>query len=165
MDESEWSQFSGIGEPWNKHTNAAASVDRQLLNQFPRYEEPYQEQKFWVNHGGYQTLNFIPSIATMLFGLMAGQLLMSNRLDKMKVKWLLQAGLICFVISMLLDTSIWPVNIAMGVASGHRLSNGSGLRAGPFSAPAGPSGSWRYSTGLSTSKVIKSGPSPLWWSA
>ncbi|MEQ8854115.1 DUF5009 domain-containing protein [Gimesia sp.] len=111
LDESEWTQFSGFGEPWNKHTNAAASVDRRLLNQFPRYEEPYQGQKFWVNHGGYQTLNFIPSIATMLFGLMAGQLLMSNRLDKMKVKWLLQAGLICFVISMLLDTSIWPVNI------------------------------------------------------
>ncbi|QDT26665.1 hypothetical protein Enr10x_19750 [Gimesia panareensis] len=110
-DEAEWSQFSGFGEPWNKHTNAAAAVDRQFLNQFPRYEEPYEGQKFWVNGGGYQTLNFIPSIATMLFGLMAGQLLMSNRLEKMKVKWLLQAGLICFVVSMLLDTSIWPVNI------------------------------------------------------
>jgi len=110
-DATEWTQFSGIGSAWNKHTNAAAAIDRQFLNQFPRYEEPFREQKFWVNSGGYQTLNFIPSIATMLFGLMAGQLLISNRLEKMKVKWLLQAGLICFVISMLLDTSIWPFSI------------------------------------------------------
>ncbi|MFH1302665.1 MAG: DUF5009 domain-containing protein [Planctomycetota bacterium] len=109
QDAAEWSQFSGIGSAWNKHTNAAAAVDRQLLNRFPRYEEPFLGQKFWVNSGGYQTLNFIPSIATMLFGLMAGTLLISNRLEKMKVKWLLQAGLICFVVSMVLDTSIWPV--------------------------------------------------------
>ena len=114
-DEAEWSQFSGIGSAWNKHTNAAAAVDRQLLNMFPRYDnpkdDPDQGDTFWVNNGGYQTLNFIPSIATMLFGLMAGQLLISNRGENMKVKWLLQAGLICFGVSMLLDTSIWPVNI------------------------------------------------------
>ncbi|WP_339727898.1 DUF5009 domain-containing protein [uncultured Gimesia sp.] len=114
-DEAEWSQFEGVGSAWNKHTNAAAAVDRQFLNQFPRYDDPNddpdQGDTFWVNNGGYQTLNFIPSIATMLFGLMAGQLLISNRIEKMKVKWLLQAGLVCFVISMLLDTSIWPVTM------------------------------------------------------
>lgn len=110
-DATEWSQFSGIGSAWNKHTNAAAAVDRQFLNQFPRYEKPFREQKFWVNLGGYQTLNFIPSIATMLFGLMAGQLLISQRGENMKVKWLLQAGVICFGFAMVLDTSIWPVSI------------------------------------------------------
>ncbi|WP_298864936.1 DUF5009 domain-containing protein [uncultured Gimesia sp.] len=111
-DAAEWSQFTGMASAWNKHTNAAAAIDREWLNQLPRYEEPFRDQKFWVNAGGYQTLNFIPSIATMLFGLMAGQLLISPRKEIDKVKWLLKAGLICFVISMLLDTSIWPFNIA-----------------------------------------------------
>lgn len=109
--ELEWSQFSGYGSHWNKHVNAAADVDRKLLNRFPRDGEPIQGQKFWVNEGGYQTLNFIPSIATMLLGLMAGTVLRSSQSDGEKVKWLLKAGAICFGVSMALDTSIWPVEI------------------------------------------------------
>ncbi len=34
--ETEWTQFTGIAKPWNKHVNAAAAVDRKLLNMFPR---------------------------------------------------------------------------------------------------------------------------------
>lgn len=109
--EAEWSQFSGFGSHWNKHINAAAEVDRKLLNRLPREGEPFRDQKFWVNEGGYQTLNFIPSIATMLLGLMAGTVLRSTQPDGQKVKWLLKAGAICFGISMALDTSIWPIAI------------------------------------------------------
>ncbi len=109
--EAEWSQFSGFGSHWNKHVNAAAEVDRKLLNRLPREGEPFRDQKFWVNEGGYQTLNFIPSIATMLLGLMAGTVLRSAQPDGQKVKWLLKAGAICFGVSMALDTSIWPIAI------------------------------------------------------
>jgi heparan-alpha-glucosaminide N-acetyltransferase len=109
--EAEWSQFSGFGSHWNKHVNAAAEVDRKLLNRLPREGEPFRGHKFWVNEGGYQTLNFIPSIATMLLGLMAGTVLRSSRTDGEKVKWLLKAGAICLGVSMALDTSIWPVAI------------------------------------------------------
>src|SRR5579863_390882 len=70
-----WNQFTGLAAHWNKHTNAAAEADRTFLNYFPRPEEPWNGKKFWINDGGYQTLNFIPSMATMIFGLMAGQLL------------------------------------------------------------------------------------------
>jgi predicted acyltransferase len=109
--ELEWSQFSGFGAHWNKHVNAAAEVDRKLLNLFPREGDAFRGQKFWVNEGGYQTLNFIPSLATMLFGLMAGTVLRSSDRDGEKVKWLLKAGAICFATSMALDTSIWPMAI------------------------------------------------------
>jgi heparan-alpha-glucosaminide N-acetyltransferase len=78
----DWNQFTdaglrpkGLAEHWNKHTNAAAAADRVFLNLFPRPSEPWEGQKFWINSGGYQTLNFIPSIVTMLFGVMAGQML------------------------------------------------------------------------------------------
>ena len=109
--EMEWSQFSGFGSHWNKHVNAAAGLDRKLLNVFPSEKEPFNGKKFWVNDGGYQTLNFIPSLATMLLGLMAGTVLRSSQPDGEKVKWLLKAGAICFGVSMALDTSIWPVAI------------------------------------------------------
>ena len=107
----EWSQFPGFGSHWNKHVNAAAALDRKLLNVFPSEKEPFQGKKFWVNDGGYQTLNFIPSLATMLFGLMAGTVLRSSQPDGEKFKWLLKAGAICFGVSMALDTSIWPIAI------------------------------------------------------
>jgi len=108
-----WEADSLAGR-WNKHTNFAAAADRWLLNQLPRQEEPWSPdgkpenaRRFWVNEGGYQTLNFIPSMATMLFGVMAGQLLLSGR--RRKVMILLAAGAACFVVAMSLDTTIWPV--------------------------------------------------------
>ena len=105
LDAREWTQFQGLAAHWNKHTNAAAQVDRELLNQFPRHEP---SNVYWFNKGGYQTLNFIPSLATMIFGLMAGVVLRSGRDDGQRLKWLFKAGLVCFVVSMAADTTIWP---------------------------------------------------------
>ena len=45
----------------------------------------------------------------MIFGLMAGQLLFSERTANQKLSRLLLGGLLCFAISMGLDTSIWPI--------------------------------------------------------
>ena len=103
--------WTGFAAHWNKHVNAAAEVDRKFLNRLPSEKEPFRGQKFWVNDGGYQTLNCIPSLATMLLGLMAGTVLRSSQLDRDKLKWLFLAGLTCFCVSMPLDTSIWPVSI------------------------------------------------------
>lgn len=108
LDEAEYSQFNGWAAHWNKHTNAAAQLDRTVLNWFPRLEPDWNGRKFVVNNGGYQTLNFIPSLATMIFGLMAGLVLKSDRTDGERLKWLFKAGLLCFVISMGCDTTIWP---------------------------------------------------------
>lgn len=112
--------MEGVAGHFNKHTNAAAAFDRWLLNRFPREEPEWEGAKFWINEGGYQTLNFIPSIATMLFGLMAGQVLRSTRTPLQILRWLLVAGLLCFLVSMTIDTSTWPTSV-QAVISGWSL--------------------------------------------
>ena len=108
QDAAEWSQFQNWAAHWNKHTNAAAQSDRWFLNLFPQQEEPWRERSFWANRGGYQTLNFIPSLATMIFGLMAGTVLSSTMDDGQRLKWLLKAGLVCFIVALLADSTLWP---------------------------------------------------------
>jgi len=108
LDEKEISQFTGLAAHWNKHTNAAAAVDRVLLNWFPRNEEPWRGQSFWINRGGYQTLNFVPSIVTMLFGVLAGRLLRSEWTPRRKLEVLCYAAFGCFLVALAVDTNIWP---------------------------------------------------------
>jgi heparan-alpha-glucosaminide N-acetyltransferase len=86
--------LSGFAAHWNKNTNVAAAFDVWFLNLFPR------STPFVFNSGGYQTLNFIPSLATMIFGLMAGELLRSKRGEFMKFLWLALAGLAGLAIGM-----------------------------------------------------------------
>ncbi len=65
---AEWPHWEyGFAAHWNKNTNLAANVEHWLLNKFPRAEE------FGFNGGGYATLSFIPTLATMLLGLVAGR--------------------------------------------------------------------------------------------
>ena len=58
---------TGFAAHWDKNTNLAARVDQWFLNLFPR------ERPFVYNGGGYLTLNFVPSLATMIFGLLAAR--------------------------------------------------------------------------------------------
>jgi len=95
---------------WNKHTNAAAGFDREWLNKPPRFEDEFRGKKFWVNTGGYTTLNFIPSIATMIFGLMAGQLLIGPLTNQRKCRLLFASGFLLLVAGLFMDTHIWPIN-------------------------------------------------------
>lgn len=104
-------EFDGIAAHWNKHMNAAAAADRQFLNYFPSEKPEWNGKKFWVNDGGYQTLNFVPSMATILLGLMAGGLLRGAGDASRKLKQLFIAGGICFVLGMACDPNIWPVSI------------------------------------------------------
>jgi heparan-alpha-glucosaminide N-acetyltransferase len=94
--------FTGLAAHWNKNTNFAADFDRWFLNLFPR------EKPFEFNGGGYQTLNFVPSMATMIFGVMAGEWLRSNREPKKKLVRLLAAGAACLLLGMAVDQNIWP---------------------------------------------------------
>jgi heparan-alpha-glucosaminide N-acetyltransferase len=80
--------FSGFAAHWNKNTNAAHAFDVWFLNLFPR------EQPFAFNEGGYQTLNFIPTLATMILGAIAADVLRSDSTPLEKVKWLAMAGAI-----------------------------------------------------------------------
>ena len=84
---SDWSRLSGFAAHWEKNVNVAAAFDQRFLNLFPR------DQLFLFNSGGYQTLNFIPSLTTMIFGLLTGQLLRSKLSLKQKLTRLFSFGL------------------------------------------------------------------------
>ena len=77
---------TGFAAHWDKNTNLAARVDQWFLNLFPG------ERPFVYNGGGYLTLNFVPSLATMIFGLLAGGVLRSARAGAEKVRVLLAWG-------------------------------------------------------------------------
>ncbi len=81
-----WPHLSGLAAHWDKNTNFAAAADQWLLNLLPH------DKPFVFNRGGYQTLNFVPSIATMTFGLLAGGLLKSGRSIPRKLGWLILLG-------------------------------------------------------------------------
>jgi len=68
----DWPLLTGFAAHWQKWANPAALFDVWFLNLFPR------DTPFLVNPGGYQTLNFIPSLATMTFGLMTGEAIRRN---------------------------------------------------------------------------------------
>lgn len=79
-------QLHGFAAHWNKNTNPASAFDRWFLNLFPR-ESPFEYER-----GGYSTLNFVPTLATMILGLIAGEVLRSPRTSRGKVAWLSVAG-------------------------------------------------------------------------
>ncbi len=58
--------LTGFAAHWNKNTNPAWAFDVWFLNLFPRPEV------FTAHPGGYVTLSFIPTLATMTLGLLAG---------------------------------------------------------------------------------------------
>jgi predicted acyltransferase len=78
--------LSGFAAHWQKNDNVAAAFDQWFLNLFPRE----------VQHAGYEngltTLNFVPSIGTMILGLGAGDVLSSGRSHLQKVRALLVTG-------------------------------------------------------------------------
>lgn len=100
--------FTGYAAHWNKNTNFAHWFDAEafgvgFLNLFPRPE------KFLYNGGGYQTLNFIPSMATMLMGVMTGEMLRRGDFSSgRKLRTMVLAGLFCLSLGMALDGTIWP---------------------------------------------------------
>ncbi len=80
--------LSGFAAHWNKNSNLAWAFDNWFLNLFPRHET------FVCNPGGYATLSFIPTLGTMMLGLIAGGVIRSQRAPWAKVKWLAAAGVI-----------------------------------------------------------------------
>jgi predicted acyltransferase len=96
-------RYFGAPIHWNKNANFAADVDVLFLSLFP---DPRPIHKRLAE--GYTTLNFIPSIATMILGLMAGELLRRKYRDGVKFWILVGAGLLCLLIGLGIDHYIWP---------------------------------------------------------
>lgn len=91
--------FTGVEAHWNKNVNPAHAFDVWFLNLFPR------ESVFLYNGGGYQTLSFIPSLATMIFGLLVGEWLKTDNSRFTKLCGLLVIGGLLVAIGVVLDGS------------------------------------------------------------
>ncbi|MGQ0636633.1 MAG: acyltransferase family protein [Planctomycetaceae bacterium] len=89
--------YSGFAAHWNKNSNLAWKFDTWFLNLFPR-EEP-----FTANNGGYSTLSFIPTLATMVLGSVAGGWLRLDTTKPRKVLILLAAAAVCLASGYALD--------------------------------------------------------------
>ncbi len=59
--------YPGLAAHWNKNANLGLAFDQWFLNLFPR------TRPFVFNGGGYLTLSFIPTLGTMILGLVAGR--------------------------------------------------------------------------------------------
>lgn len=104
MKDSAHGVLPGFAGHWNIHTNAAAAFDRWWLNLLP------QAQPYHHTNGGYQTLNCIPALATMLGGALTGGFLMNSRkTDKGRCVTLLVTGILLVVAGTALDLKILPV--------------------------------------------------------
>ncbi len=95
--------LSGFFAHWTMGTNAAGQIDHWFLGHFPYSDSiPF-------NKGGYATLNFIPSMGTAIFGLMAGEWLRSRRSRWQTLGGLVLAGLIFLGLGWLLGETVCPL--------------------------------------------------------
>jgi predicted acyltransferase len=76
-----------FSDHWHKNTHAAWRFDQWFLNLFPR------PQPFRANEGGYSTLSFIPTLATMILGLRAGNILRDRHQPTAKIRRFILFGL------------------------------------------------------------------------
>ena len=83
-----WSHnYTGFLSHWNKNSNLSWAFDVWFLNLFPR------EHPFAFNEGGWSTLSFIPTLGTMILGLLAGEWLKGKRSKEQKLQGLVLAGI------------------------------------------------------------------------
>ena len=95
--------YSGFAAHWNKNSNLGNAFDQWFLNLFPR------TSPFVANGGGYLTLSFIPTLGTMILGLVAGRWLRASA-PRIPMLRLLAAGAIGMASGLLLHfTGICPV--------------------------------------------------------
>jgi predicted acyltransferase len=102
--------FEGQFRPWSKNGNWAHEMDVKFLNKFPRKEdENGQPMPFNFNSGGYQTLNFLPSIATMILGVICGQILQRPVSPWKRVGLLFGLAALCYVLSLAAGAYAVPI--------------------------------------------------------
>ncbi|MBS1840654.1 MAG: DUF5009 domain-containing protein [Acidobacteria bacterium] len=95
--------YHGLMAHWNKNANLGNVFDQWFLNLFPR------KKPFVFNDGGYLTLSFIPTLGTMILGLVAGRWLRAAA-PKIPFRNLLLAGGAGVVLGLLLHfAGICPI--------------------------------------------------------
>lgn len=81
----------------------ASFIDRALLGE----AHLWKQAKTWDPEG---LLSTVPAVATQLFGVLAGQWLLSRREPGEKAMWFMVSGLACLWIGQVLDAWLMPIN-------------------------------------------------------
>ncbi len=86
--------YTGFAAHWNKNSNLGTAVDAAIL------QEDVRKQ---LMNGGYATLNFIPTLGTMILGLIAGGWLKRDQPKSKKLLWFAIVGACLLAAGFLLD--------------------------------------------------------------
>ncbi|TYR33861.1 DUF5009 domain-containing protein [Sphingobacterium phlebotomi] len=84
-------QFPGFDQPFTEHHNFGAYMDTVLMGK--------------INSDGWVAINFIPTAAHTIWGVVAGKLLVSPLANRQKMKYLIGAGIIALIAGYALDIS------------------------------------------------------------
>jgi heparan-alpha-glucosaminide N-acetyltransferase len=95
--------FTGFAAHWNKNSNLGQAFDLWFLNLFPR------PSRFLYNDGGYLTLSFIPTLGTMLMGVLAGRWFHESAPRIPLRKFLIASAAFCAAGLLLHFTGICPI--------------------------------------------------------
>lgn len=110
--------LSGFEAHWQKNSNVAWAFDVWLLNLYPRADPFVGFPK------GMTTLNFVPTLATMILGLIAGRLLQSDSSPWSKFRWLVLAGAVGLASGWGLSPDLCPLVKAIWTPSWILFSGG-----------------------------------------
>jgi predicted acyltransferase len=91
--------LNGFAAHWNKNTNFAWAFDQWFMNLFPR------ENPFLFNGGGYSTLSFIPTLGTMVLGLLAGNIMNSSVTSRKKLNNFVLYGICLILLGIILHVA------------------------------------------------------------
>src|SRR3954466_15655340 len=92
----DWSHnYTGFLSHWNKNSNLSWAFDVWFLNLFP------PQQTFVFNEGGWSTLSFIPTLGTMIMGLLAGEWLKGKESKERKLRGLVVAGVALVLLGLI----------------------------------------------------------------
>jgi predicted acyltransferase len=89
--------YTGFLAHFNKNSNLAWAFDVWFLNLFPR------EAPFRFNGGGWSTLSFVPTLATMILGLWSGVWLKTARTAGEKLRGLVVTGVALTLAGLILQ--------------------------------------------------------------
>jgi heparan-alpha-glucosaminide N-acetyltransferase len=89
--------YTGFLAHFNKNSNLSWAFDVWFLNLFPR------ESPFLFNEGGWSTLSFIPTLATMMLGMWSGQWLKSSKSQEEKFRGLAMSGVALTLAGLILQ--------------------------------------------------------------
>jgi predicted acyltransferase len=96
--------YTGFLSHWNKNSNLSWAFDVWFLNLFPR------EHPFVFNSGGWSTLSFIPTLGTMIMGLLTGEWLKAKESKERKLRGLIIAGGALVLVGLVCQwTGICPI--------------------------------------------------------